>query len=185
MLVSWTSSTSSNSRFNVSQSPEVPKILNNNSVAPLEQSFYANASKIDPVDFNSSILHSKASSSSVYEQNSLMDITEFKSEAPHFDLNIADTKIPGYFGNSENFHQNFQNYHNSTPKTLKPNYQEYIDLAQYSDYTNFLNIYENKVSHTGENCNVFGDLDFRIAGSSFSDNLVDYSGQNYDNVTNH
>lgn len=177
------SNTSSNSRFNVSQSPDVPKILNNNSACPLDQNFYSNQPKIDAANYNQTVLQSKPSSSAVYD-DALMDITEFKTESPHFDLHISDTKVPTYFNNSENFQQNFQHFQNPQ-KTMKPNYQEFVDLNQYSDYTNFLNVFDNKVNHPSENCNVFSDLDFRITSSSFSDNLVDYSGQNYDNVTNH
>ncbi|XP_048521034.1 transcription factor glial cells missing isoform X1 [Dendroctonus ponderosae] len=177
------SNTSSNSRYNVSQSPDVPKILNNNSVCPLDQNFYSNQPKLDSANYNQTVLHSKPSSSAVYD-DALMDITEFKTENPHFDLHISDTKLPTYFNNSENFQQNFQHFQNPQ-KAMKPNYQEFVDLNQYSDYTNFLNVFDNKVNHPSENCNVFSDLDFRITSSSFSDSLVDYSGQNYDNVTNH
>ncbi|XP_050306864.1 uncharacterized protein LOC126743695 [Anthonomus grandis grandis] len=167
------SSTSCNSRFNV-PSPDVPKMLNNNNF--VDQNLFSN------------VMPQKATSSgAIYDQSALLGVTEFKTEAPQFDLSLEDNKLPEYFTNTENFHQNFQHY--QVKPAAKSNFQEYIDVAQYSDYANFLNVYnENKVGHTSEQCNnVFSDLDFRIAGSSFADTLVDYSGghHSYDVPTTH
>ncbi|XP_066140710.1 transcription factor glial cells missing-like isoform X2 [Euwallacea fornicatus] len=176
------SNTSSNSRFNVSQSPDVPKVLNNNSVVPIDQGFYSNSSKIDSMNYGiSSGSHIKSSTSSVYDQSGLMEIGEFKSENSHLEPGITNSKLPQYFYNVDHFNQSFQNCQGA-PKTMKSNYQEFIDLGQYSDYANFLNVYENKMGH--ENANVLNDLDFRIASSSFNDGLVDYNGQNFNGVTN-
>jgi len=163
------SNASSNSRYNLNQSPDIPKIVNNNVVPSYE------ASKVDPASY---VVQPKPTSSSVYDHN-LMDVPEFKTEN-HYDLNAPSAKY--LHGNTESFLHNFQNYQSTTKNLIKPNYQEYIDLGQYNDYANFLNIYENKVTHSD---NMFNDLDFRIANScNFNDSIMDYTSQCYDNVTN-
>ncbi|XP_030761449.1 transcription factor glial cells missing-like [Sitophilus oryzae] len=152
------SNTSSNSRFNVNQSPEVPKMLNNNFVGSSQQNYYTNPSKESLQQV----------SSQVFDQHHGISASEFKPEM------LTYFSDPGH-------HHNFPNNQN-TSRGSKENYPEYIDLAQYSDYNNFLNVYESKSGPHGESCSVLGDLDLKFG--TFNENMVDYTNQSYDIVTN-
>ncbi|KAF7269406.1 hypothetical protein GWI33_017556 [Rhynchophorus ferrugineus] len=162
------SNTSSNSRFNVNPSPDIPKIINNNCVGVVPHSYYVNMPKEETTDYSS---HQKQSG--FFDLTVTADSAEFKPELSF------DSKMFSYFGDAEAHHSvpNVQ----STSKNTKQGFSEYIDLSQYSDYSNFLNVYENKVSHN-DNCGVFNELDFRIGG--FGENVVDYNSHNFDTVTN-
>ncbi|XP_023309953.1 transcription factor glial cells missing-like [Anoplophora glabripennis] len=149
-------SSNSNSRYNLSQSPENQLILNNNS-QPVDQNFYME-SKIDELPFSLQKSH-------YYQQN------------PSFDL--MDNKT-SYLMEDKGY-QNFETYPNSKIYN-KHNYQEeYIDLGQFNEYNSFLSVYDNKMTNDST---MFNDLDFRINSCVSSlNNVHNYSQEAFDVIS--
>ncbi|KAL1494671.1 hypothetical protein ABEB36_010237 [Hypothenemus hampei] len=178
------SNASSNSKFNISQSPDVPKVLNNNPTIPLDQTFYSNPAKNSALDYNGVLQVKPSVSTNLYNQNNFMDTQpEFNNENSQ-QFTVNNGKLSGGYFNPENFNQSYQEYE-TNQKTCKSSFQEYVDVTQYSDYTNFLNVYETNNKQVYVNENMLKELDFRISGSDFNVSLDDYSGQNFHSVANH
>lgn len=149
-------SSNSNSRYNLSQSPENQLALNNNS-QPVDQNFYME-SKIDELPFPLQKSH-------YYQQNTSFDLMDNKTSY------LMEDK--GY--------QNFETYPN-TKIYNKHNYQEeYIDLGQFNEYNSFLSVYDNK---TTNDSTMFNDLDFRINSCVPSlSNVHNYSHEAFDVIS--
>ncbi|XP_074030828.1 glial cells missing isoform X2 [Leptinotarsa decemlineata] len=156
-------SSNSNSRFNLSQSPDTSQVLLNNNVPQLDQNLYLE-SKLDdnPFSLPKTQYYPQPSSLESSYRPSGYDLTESK---------------PTYSGEDKGF-QVFEPYHASKAYT-KSNQDEYIDLGQYSEYSHFLNVYDNnKMAESA----MFNDLDFRIQSSCVPSisNLHSYSHDTFD-----
>lgn len=141
-------SSTSTSRFNVSQSPDSNHLLLNNNVPQASQSSYLESKIDEPFTVVKPQFYHPCTEESSYKTSS---------------FDFQETKMP-YPVESKGF-QSFESYH--TPKMYcKPNSQdEYIDLSHYNDYNNFLTVYDNQKISTGESSSMFSDLDFRINNS--------------------
>ncbi|KAJ8961274.1 hypothetical protein NQ318_008959 [Aromia moschata] len=152
-------SSTSNSRFNLSQSPDNSQLLINNNLPQVDQHLYMDA-KIDDLAFNVQKSH-------YYHQPSLENNYRHSFEG-------LDNKIP--YAMDDKCLQNFEHYSSSKAYT-KPIYQEeYIDLGQYNEYNNFLSVCDN--SKMANDSVMFTDLDFRI--NSCVPNIGNAQNYNHD-----
>ncbi|KAG5872232.1 hypothetical protein JTB14_002993 [Gonioctena quinquepunctata] len=155
-------SSNSNSRFNLSQSPDTSQILLNNNVAPLDHHLYLE-SKLEDAHFSLQ--------KSYYPQQSSL---ESSYKPSNFDM--ADSKT--YSLEDKGF-QSFEPYHAPKMYAKPSNQDEYIDLGQYTEYSHLLNVYDTSKMNDST---MFSDLDFRIQNScapSLS-NLHSYSHDTFD-----
>ncbi|XP_057668489.1 transcription factor glial cells missing-like [Diorhabda carinulata] len=153
------SNNSSNSRFNLSQSPDSQMILNNN-VAQLDQQLYLETKVVE--DFKNH--YYPQTSIETYKPTSvdLVQSKPFSLEEKHYQAAYDPYPTKSY--------------------SSKPNYQdEYIDLAQYNEYNHFINVYDSKVNSDNM---LFNDLDFRVnnCGPSVS-NLNTFSHDTFDVIS--
>lgn len=165
MLINDDSNNSSNSRFNVSQSPDNSQIMLNNNVTPVDPHLYL-GSKLDEDHFPSQ-------KTQYYPQHTLD--SNYKS------FEYVDSKMSYFL--EDKVSQNFEAFQNSKtyPKSNYPD--EYIDLGQYNDYNAYLSVYDNSKINTDNS--VFNDLDFRINTSvpSISNVHSNYSHDNFDVIS--
>ncbi|RZC42821.1 transcription factor glial cells missing [Asbolus verrucosus] len=166
-MINDDSNNSGSSRFNLSQSPDNTQLsINNNLVPSINQNQFMESAKIDEL-----ASYGLQKSTQNYFQQSMLD-SDYKTQT-NFEI-IADNKI--YF--DENL-QNFETFQNA--KSYKSNYQEkYIDLGQYTEYNNFLSVYD---SNKANDSAMFGDLDFRINNCVPAASNLHYSHDNFDLIT--
>ncbi|XP_072386118.1 uncharacterized protein [Diabrotica undecimpunctata] len=151
-------SSNSNSRFNLSQSPDSQLLLNNN-VSHLHQDLYLETKLEEPIFKHHYYPHT---SIEPYKPNTI-DLVQPKP------YNLDDKSFPSY-----------DSY--STKTYTKSSYQdEYIDLAQYNEYNHFLNIYDNKINNDNM---LFNDIEFRVNSCvSNINNVSSFSHDNFDVIS--
>ncbi|CAH1183185.1 unnamed protein product [Phaedon cochleariae] len=152
-------SSNSNSRFNLSQSPDNSQVLLNNNLPQVDHTLY-----LDPKVAES---HFPMQKSHYYPQSSSYELPESKAA----------------YAVEEKCFPSFETY--QTPKTYSKSIypDEYIDLTQYNEYNQLFNVYDNSKA-SSESSSMFNDLDFRISTNPSCapsiTNLHSYSHDSFD-----
>ncbi|CAG9825061.1 unnamed protein product [Phaedon cochleariae] len=153
-------SSNSNSRFNLSQSPDnSSQVLLNNNLPQVDHTLY-----LDPKVAES---HFAMQKSHYYPQSSSYELPESKAA----------------YAVEEKCFASFETY--QTPKTYSKSIypDEYIDLTQYNEYNQLFNVYDNSKA-SSESSSMFNDLDFRISTNPSCapsiTNLHSYSHDSFD-----
>lgn len=159
-------SSTSNSRFNLSQSPDSSQLLFNNNLPQTSQHTYLDT-KMDEVPFS-------LQKSQYYHQ------TNADHTYKHPSFEFVDHKLYPV-ENNKNF-QGFESYQSSKIFPKQPYQEEYIDLAQYNEYNSFLGVYDN--SKLSSDSTMLNDLDFRLNACISSMNTVhNYGNENFDVIS--
>lgn len=156
------SNNSSNSRFNLNQSPDSSHLLGITNEAPVDQHLYLETKSTDPLF--------------TLQKNHFYPQCTIDNYPLHFDM--VDSK-PHFL--DEKNGQKFESSHSKAYS--KSNYQdEYIDLVQYNEYHNFLNVYDT--SKTNNDNIIFNELDFRVNSCVPNiSNVNSYSNDNFDVIS--
>lgn len=162
-------SSTSTSRFNMSQSPDNTNLGLNNNVTQVGQPPYLEPKVETAFSLVKPQFYHPCSEDTGYKPS-------------HFEF--QETKMP-YHVEEKGF-QTFETYH-TQKMYCKQSYQdEYIDLAHYNEYNNFLNVYDNQKLLNNESSAMFNDLDFRISNPcvpTMNNVHSSYSHDNFDVIS--
>ncbi|CAG9854188.1 unnamed protein product [Phyllotreta striolata] len=147
------SNNSSNSRFNVNQSPDGSQLMGVAGEAPMNHHLYLEAKPAEPLF----ALHKN----SYYSAQSA-------AECFPINFDLIDAKNDHKFDSAHAKAYSKQNFQD-----------EYVDLVQYNEYHGFMNVYDNKTN----NDHVFGDIDFKVNACVPNINNVNSYNDNFDVIS--